>query len=38
MMHEAGLQRDDLSLNVTELGERRAHAIRWRIDVVWCSR
>src|SRR3954454_7697634 len=37
MMSEAGLQRDGLPINVTELSEPRAHAIRWRIDVVGCS-
>ena len=37
VMSEAGLQRDGLPVNVTKLGEPRAHAIRWRIDVVRCS-
>ena len=37
VMSEAGLQRNGLPVNVTELGEPRAHAIHWRIDVVRCS-
>ena len=37
VMSEAGLQRNGLPVNVTELGEPRSHAIHWRIDVVRCS-
>jgi hypothetical protein len=34
VMSKAGLQRDGLPVNVTELGEPRSNAIHWHIDVV----
>jgi len=38
VMSKAGIQRNGLFVNVTELGEPRAHEIRSRIDVVRCKR